>query len=166
MWYGNFFAFFQIFHIKIINFFFMVVWFLMMNAPIPMKPTINCQKIHQNATEVLKLLGHKWEINGKCTLCEPIPFKRWHFRVSKVTERVFKIIASNLNLELKLYVHQFLGRAYIYKFARATRLSLQIRISLFSNCPLGNWAQDSNVTFETFKCHLLKWIVNNDYHTV
>ena len=100
------------------------------------------------------------------TLCEPIPFKRWHFRVSEVTEGVFKIKASNLNLALKLYVQQFLGQAYIYNSARATRLSLQIRISLFSNCPLGNWAQDSNVTFETFKCHLLKWIVINNYHTV
>ena len=31
------------------------------------------------------------------SLCKPIPFKRWHFRVSKVTEQVFIIIASNLS---------------------------------------------------------------------
>ena len=105
-------------------------------------------------------------------LCELISFKRWHFRVSKVTEWVFEIIASNFNsFESKSYGHRFPSLVELLQFtfknlARATRLSLQIQISLSSNHPLGNWAQNFNVTFETFKCHLLKWIVINNYHTV
>ena len=64
-------------------------------------------KMSSTNPRYISLYLYLW--NKHVSLCEPIPFKRWHFRVSKVTEQIFIIIASKLNsLELKYNVHWFL----------------------------------------------------------